>query len=68
MLYLVWYTDGAFSIYAHKQEPKNHQDKVRIYEVSPALTVEDISEVCSGNGWLLGTFPARLEGMIERIH
>ena len=67
MYYIILFTDGSMSFISHKPEKDQHQKGAKFFEVDGDLTVADISEVWSGNGWIRLVFPERLQGKITAI-
>ncbi len=69
---LIYFPDGTFMIMtsgAEKLPPraKDFKTGTKFFEVSDDLTVADISEIYSGNGFAREVYPARLEKLIRLI-
>ena len=68
MYYIILFIDGTMSFSTNKPGKARFYEKdAKFFRVDGELTVADISEVWSGNGWLRGIFPERLKGKITEI-
>jgi len=52
----------------HMPKKDHHQKGAKFFRVDGDLTVADISEVWSGNGWVRGEFLERLQEKITVIN
>lgn len=66
--FLIYFPDGSFQTATNKADPDDYMEGSRIYEVSGKLTIADISEVFSINGFELDYFPAHLENLLKPIY
>lgn len=67
MYYIILFSDGSMCISKLKPEKDQYQEGAKFFEVDKNLTVADISEVWSGNGWFRKVFPERLQEKITVI-
>lgn len=67
MYYIIMFTDGSMTFLGNEPKKEHHQKGTKFFKVDGDLTVADISEVWSGNGWIRGIFPERLQKKITSI-